>query len=522
MKKFNYQILSSVFWISLTLSLAVVFLDLIFPKPFQAVTSHLRSFLGESFGWYYLVIVTFMVIICFYLILSPASKIKIGDPKSKPEHSKLSWLAMLFSAGMGIGLVFYGAAEPLSHYAVMAPEAQLYSREALRDSLKYSFFHYGFHAWAIYAIVGLSLAYFQFRKKETTLISVTLKPIFGTKTDGLLGKIIDSITIFSTVVGVSTTLGYGASQINGGLNYLFHIPNNKFVQILIIVIATFLFILSALSGIGNGVKILSNINILVATILMVLVLLIGPKVEIMNTMVSTFGYYLNDFFRMSFRTAPGNPAEQEWIQKWTILYWAWWISWSPFVGVFIARISKGRTIREFISHVLLIPSAFSFLWFSVFGVISTEAARNGANIAVLPIEKMLFGTLKEYPFGMFLSIIAMFLVFSFFITSADSATYVLAMQSEHGSLHPHNIVKVTWGVILSAIAAILLVNGGLDALQNVLIIVAFPFSIILILLVVSLLTELHYERHKMGLYLTPKVYPSKNKPFRSYEENETE
>lgn len=514
----NKKYLTPVFISSLVITILVVALALIFKTQFQDFTSGVRTFIGTKFAWYYLLLVSLMVFVCFFFIFSPAGKIRLGNPDSKPEYSKLSWLAMLFSAGMGIGLVFYGAAEPLSHYAISAPEAELYSRQALQDSLKYSFFHYGIHAWSVYAIVALALAYFQFRKKERTLISVTLKPLLGEKTEGVIGNTIDTITIFATVIGVATTLGYGSAQINGGLNYLFGIPKNFTVQLIIIIIATILFIMSALSGIGKGVKILSNMNIVVAIGLMILAMIVGPKVHIMNTMVETLGGYMQDFIRMSFRTSAGNQVEQAWIQKWTILYWSWWISWSPFVGIFIARISKGRTIREFITNVILVPSIFSALWFSVFGVMSTDALNNGAELTKLSMEEILFGTFNNYNLGPILSIIAIALVFSFFITSADSATFVLAMQSENGRLNPHDSTKVIWGILLSTIAIVLLLAGGLDALQNVLIIVAFPFSIIMLLLLISLVIEVRYEAKKMGLYIEAKKYPSKDEPFKSYED----
>lgn len=506
------------FWVSISLTFILIILALFIPNEFNQFTTNIRIILGYGFGWYYLTVTTLIVCLCVFIIFTPVGKIKLGDPTSKPEHSKLSWLAMLFSAGMGIGLVFYGAAEPLSHFAISAPEAKLYSEDALKDAFQYSFFHYGIHAWSIYAIVALSLAYFQFRKKEKTLISVTLKPILKEKTDGFIGKFLDSMTIFATVIGVSTTLGYGAIQISGGLNYLFGISDSFFVQLIIIVIATILYLFSALSGIGKGVKLLSNLNIVIAIIIMLTLMLVGPRVQILNTMVTSFGEYLQNFLHMSLRTAPGNPIEQLWIQQWTILYWSWWISWSPFVGVFIARISKGRTIKEFLIYVLCIPSIFSFLWFSIFGVASTEVYKINEKISLLPIEKILFVTLEHYPLGNVLSVISIILVFSFFITSADSATYVLAMQSEHGNLNPHKEVKIVWGILLSTIATILLKIGGLNTLQNVLIIIAFPFTLVLILLVISFIVELNYEKKQMGLYLKPQNYPTKDSPFRSYEE----
>ena len=326
--------LTPVFRISALITGVIILLALVFPNQLAAITHSIRDFLDLKFGAFYLLLATIIVGVCLYFIISPAGKIRLGDPDSKPEHSKLSWLAMLFSAGMGIGLVFYGAAEPLSHYAISAPEAEVFSAQALSDSLKFSFFHYGIHAWAIYAIVALALAYFQFRKKEKILLSSTLKPLIGNRVNGAVGVMIDSLTIVATVVGVATTLGFGAAQINGGLNYLFGIPENKTSQLIIIAVASILFIWSAVAGIDKGISTISNGNIILAALLMLLVLIIGPTVKIINFTVESLGNYMDDFLRLSFRTEANDPSAQEWIQKWTIMYWSWWLSWSPFVGVF--------------------------------------------------------------------------------------------------------------------------------------------------------------------------------------------
>jgi len=516
-KKISHYV-TPVFWVSICMVIVVVLLGSVFSTDFQLITERVRNYISTYLGWSYLLLVTGTVFFCLLLILSPVGQIRLGDPDSKPEYSKLSWIAMLFSAGMGIGLVFWGAAEPLSHYAVSAPQDQVGSQEALANAFKYTFFHWGIHAWAVYAVVALALAYFKFRKKEKSLISVTLKPIFGQKTDGVLGKIIDSITVFATVVGVATTLSFGAVQINGGLKYLFGVPNNIYVQILIIAITTIFFIMSALSGIGKGVKILSNINAVLAVGLLAITIIVGPTLSIMNTFVETLGSYLQEFIKMSFRTAAFNTEQQGWIQAWTIFYWAWWISWSPFVGIFIARISKGRTIREFLTNVLLLPTIFCFLWFAAFGILSTNAQNQGAALTMVSTEEVLFGTFSYYPLGSVLSIIALLLVFIFFITSADSATFVLGMLSENGSLFPHNKIKVVWGILISAISIVLLMGGGLNALQNILIIVALPFSLVILLIIISLYIELRHEKKEMGLYIKPKAYPSKEEPFRSYED----
>jgi glycine betaine transporter len=273
-----------------------------------------------------------------------------------------------------------------------------------------------------------------------------------------------------------------------------------------------------LSGIGKGVKILSNVNAILAIGLLAIAIVVGPSLLIVNTFVDTLGAYLQGLLRLSFRTAAFDAEQGAWIKKWTIFYWAWWISWSPFVGVFIARISKGRTIREFLTNVLLIPTIFCFLWFSTFGILSINAQNQGAQLTSLATEEVLFGAFSHYPFGTVLSIIAILLVFTFFITSADSATFVLGMLSEDGSLHPHNKVKIVWGILISSISAVLLTAGGLNALQNVLIIVALPFSIIILLIIISLYIELHHEKKQMGLYIEPKKYPTKEEPFRSYDD----
>ncbi len=511
-----------VFKLSASVATIIILTALIFPQRLYSITSQVRDYIGCNFGWFYLLLATVVVVICLYCIFSPFGRIRLGDPDSLPEHSFASWIAMLFSAGMGIGLVFYGAAEPLSHFAVSPPEAAAYSAQALEDSLKYSFFHYGIHAWSIYAVIALAIAYFQFRKKEKILVSVTLKPLIGASADGWIGTVVDSLTIIATIIGVATTLGLGAAQINGGLNSLWGFPENGWSRLVIILVTSALFIWSAVGGINKGIKMLSNLNSFIAIGLLALILAVGPTVQILESTVESFGSYLNNFIELSFRTEAHNPEGREWIQKWTVMYWAWWISWSPFVGVFIARISKGRTIREFVTYVLLIPTIFSCLWFAVFGTLSTSVVAVNNELAALPVEKMLFGVLSKVPLGTVLSVAAICLVFSFFITSADSATVVLAMESEDGALKPRRLSKFVWGAFLSLTAIALMFAGGLDALQDMMIIFALPFAGLLVFVVISLLKELHYEQREMGLYIKPRKYPSKDEPFRSYESDDEE
>ncbi|WJP98778.1 glycine betaine uptake BCCT transporter [Macrococcus bovicus] len=494
--------ITKVFYISMVLVLITVLLGAIWPAHFEKVTGHINNLISKEFGWYYVIISTVMVIFCVFLILSPIGKLKLGKPSDQPEFSLVSWFAMLFSAGMGIGLVFYGAAEPLSHF-LTPPTAESGTDQAFRDSLRMTFFHWGFHAWAIYGVVALGLAYFQFRKGEPGLISRTLRPIFGQHVEGVLGTIIDVLAVFATIVGVAVSLGMGAQQINGGLHYLFNVPNTFGVKVIIVIIVTVLFLMSAWSGLSKGIQYLSNLNIFFAALLLFAVLFVGPTILIMNMFSTSIGNLLQNFISMSFDAAPLNATKREWMSSWTIYYWGWWMSWSPFVGIFIARVSKGRSIREFLLGVLLVPSLLSFFWFSVFGTTAIEAVKKIPAIGKMSVETQLFGIFHEMPLGIGLSILALLLIGTFFITSADSATFVLGMQSTHGSLNPPNTVKVIWGISQSLIALVLIYAGGLNALQSAAIIVAFPFSFILIGMMVSLYKDANKERLHLGLTLKP-------------------
>ncbi|MDN7243555.1 BCCT family transporter [Planococcus sp. N028] len=486
---------TNVFWIALALVILSAVYGVVAPTNFAEVTGNIESFLTTSFGWYYLLVVSFMVLFCLFFLVSPMGQIKLGKDHDKPEYSFISWISMLFSAGMGIGLVFWGAAEPLSHFAIDPATAEPGTAEAFRESLRFTFFHWGIHAWSIYAVVALVLAYFQFRKGEPGLISATLKPLFGDKMKGPWGTMIDVIAVFATAVGVATTLGFGAVQINGGLAYLFDgVPSNNFtVQVIIIIVVTIMFCASAWSGLSKGIKYLSNTNMVLAILLLILVVVIGPTLLILNTFTDTIGSYIQNIAQMSFRTEPVDGAERDWINGWTIFYWAWWISWAPFVGIFIARVSRGRTIRQFLTGVLLIPVVISFLWFAAFGTTAMDFQSSGVDLTGLLTEETLFAIFNEMPFGTILSIIAIMLITIFFVTSADSATFVLGMQSTNGSLNPSNKVKLSWGIGQSLIAGVLLSTGGLDALQSGLIIAAFPFSFIMLLMMTSFYKSISSE-----------------------------
>ncbi|KFE42766.1 BCCT family transporter [Staphylococcus agnetis] len=504
----NGKKFSPVFIFSSIIIFAIVLIGVFIPKQFGGFTSMITAWITNTLGWYYLILTTVIVFFCIFLIFSPIGKLKLGRPNDKPEFNTVSWFAMLFSAGMGIGLVFYGAAEPLAHFA-SPPNADPKSTQAFTESLRSTFFHWGFHAWAVYGVVALALAYAQFRKGEPGLLSKTLRPILGDRVDGPIGTFIDVLAVFATVVGVAVSLGMGALQIAGGLHYLFGVPNNIVTQSIIIVVVTILFIMSAWSGLSKGIQYLSNLNIGLGTVLLLAALFIGPTILILNMLTSSTGSLLNSFLFNSFDAAATNPQKREWMASWTLYYWGWWLSWSPFVGVFIARVSKGRSIREFISGVLLVPVIVSFIWFSVFGVLGIETAKKHKEIYDMSVETQLFGVFHHLPMGMVLSIIALLLIASFFITSADSATFVLGMQTTFGSQNPSSFVKVTWGVAQSLIAFVLLLSGGgdgeagLTALQNAAIISALPFSFVVILMMISFYKDANKERKFLGLTLTP-------------------
>ncbi|MCR1796756.1 glycine betaine uptake BCCT transporter [Staphylococcus warneri] len=504
----NVKKISPVFIYSAIIAAIVVLIGAIFPTQFDSVTNEVKMWITDKLGWYYLILTTIIVFFCIFLIFSPIGKLKLGKPNDKPEFNTISWFAMLFSAGMGIGLVFYGAAEPMSHFA-SPPDADPKTTEAYTEALRSTFFHWGFHAWAVYGVVALALAYAQFRKGEPGLLSRTLRPILGDKVEGPIGTFIDVLSVFATLVGVAVSLGMGALQINGGLNYLFGVPNTTWVQAIIIVIVTILFIASAWSGLSKGIQYLSNLNIGLGALLMIITLIIGPTVLILNMMTSSTGSLLNTFLFNSFDTAALNGQKREWMSTWTLYYWGWWLSWSPFVGVFIARVSKGRSIREFISGVLLVPAIVSFIWFSVFGVLGIETGKKHPELFKMTPETQLFGVFNHVPLGIVLSFIALILIASFFITSADSATFVLGMQTTFGSLNPSSMVKVTWGIAQALIAFVLLLAGGgdgtkaLNAIQSAAIISAFPFSFVVILMMISFYKDANKERKFLGLTLTP-------------------
>ncbi len=479
---------NSVFYISLVVIFAIVVWGILMPGNFSNIANNFFDFLVGNFGWFYLVSMSLFVIFSIWIAFSKYGKIKLGKPDEEPEYSTISWFAMLFSAGMGVGLVFWGVAEPLNHF-VNPLGVQGGSQAAVEFAVQKSFFHWGLHPWANYAVFALALAYMQFRKGKPGLISSIFIPLIGEeRAKGPIGKFVDILGIFATVAGVATSLGMATLQMTSGFNYLFGTPETNLVRLIIIGVITVLFLISAITGLDKGIKFLSNANITLASVLMILGIIIGPTLLIINNLTNGFGQYLSSLVADSFRI-----TDDPWYGGWTIFYWAWWIAWAPFVGTFIARISRGRTIKEFIGGVLAAPTLASLIWFSIFGTLGIETEFAVAEAAIQKTSTALFVVMGQYPLGSMISLVAVVLLSTFFVTSADSATFVLGILSSNGSLEPTTRRKVIWGLIQSGLAIALMLSGGLSMLQTASIVAAFPFAFVMLFGMVSLIKALREE-----------------------------
>ncbi|MEX2290448.1 MAG: BCCT family transporter [Mycobacteriales bacterium] len=495
---------SPVFWASLSLVLPVVLWGALASESLAAAADDARVFVVDQFGWFYLVTATVLLIGVISLAASRFGRVRLGGDDEQPEFSTLAWFSMLFSAGMGIGLVFWGVAEPVSHFTSPAT-ADAGSAEAARDALQYSFFHWGLHPWAIYSVLALALAYARFRRGWKATISGALRPLLGDRADGPVGSLIDTLAVVATVFGVATSLGLGAAQVNGGLASVFDgVEISSAVQLAVIAVVTMLFLVSALTGIHRGIKWLSLVNITLAVAIFTFVLATASTGKLIGAFTTTLGSYLSELPVLSLQAGPFDETRSEFINGWTVFYWAWWISWSPFVATFVARISRGRTVREFVIGVLGVPTLVSGLWFSVFGAAGILAEQDGAGLSEMATESQLFGLFDTLPLGLFASLAAMLLIVTFFITSADSATFVLGSLSTKGGADPARPVTVAWGLIISASAAVLLVSGGLQGLQTASIVAAFPFSLVLLLTLVALVKGLRSEPTGPGTFTPPR------------------
>jgi glycine betaine transporter len=488
-----------VFWGSALVILFFVILGSVNPESFSVYAAKIFDFTTVHFGWFYLLAMVFFVSFCLYLACSKYGRVKLGDDSEDPEYSFFSWISMLFAAGFGAGLVFWGVAEPMTHFAAPPFEGvEPRSAEAARLAMRYSFFNWGIHQWSVFALVGLVLGYFQYRKKEKSLISSALSGLAGKKgIHPFLGDFMDIAAVIATVIGVATSFGMAVLQINGGLSYVFSLPNNAWMQLIIVAVMFLMYITSALTGIDRGIRFLSNLNMGIALALMLFVLFTGPTVFILNGLTLGVGDYIQHFVESSFYIPPYQG--DTWVYDWTIFYWSWVIAWSPFVGSFVARISKGRTIREYVFGVMIVPPAIALVWIAVFGGTSLHMDLFKHQAIASAVEKdvttAFFALLEQMPFPFLLSVIAIVLIAIFIVTSADSATFVLGMMTSGGNPDPSILRRFIWGTLMAAITAVLIISSGLEGLQTAALISALPFAIILILMSFSLIKSLRQEKN---------------------------
>lgn len=481
--------LNSVFWISAIIVSLVVILGVVIPETFANGANAALAFITSSFGWLFLAAVFIFIVFLSYLVFSRYGKIRLGGEEERPEFPLFTWIGMLFSCGFGIALVFYGIGEPMTHFFTPPyNDVEPLTTESARLAMGYSFFHYGISQWSIFAIVGLAMAYYQFRKKENGLVSTTLSPIIGKgRHVKATKKFIDILAITATVMGVATSLGLGIMQVDGGLRFAYNVPDANWIKIIIVIVMTGLCLTSAITGLNKGMKWLSNYNLFAVFLIMLFIFITGPTQFILDTFVVGISDYISNFVSYSLRLNPynGNP----WVYQWTIFYWAWAIAWSPFVGSFIARVSRGRTIREFILGVMVAPPVIALVWIAIFGGTALHMDLfEGTQIAAAvnnDVTSALFTMLQGLPFTEVVTIFVLILILTFLVTSVDSAVYILSSMSTNGSLNPPIFVRVIWGVLMGAIALVLLLSSGLTGLQSASVVSALPFTIILLLIMVA-------------------------------------
>lgn len=476
-----------VFWPAAVIVLAFVAFTLVAPGAAESMFVALQSGIVNNFSWYYVLVAAFFIGFSIFVGFSRFGSIKLGKDSDEPEFSTASWFSLLFAAGMGIGLVFYGVSEPLSHFASPRPGVTGTESELAQQAMVQTFLHWGLHAWAIYVVLGLALAYAIHRRGRPVSIRWALEPLLGKRVRGGWGNVIDIIALVGTLFGVATSLGLGVIQIGAGLESAGLAESSTVSQIAIIGVITAVTIVSLVTGVTKGMKILSNFNLALAAALLLFVLIVGPTQFLLRDFVQSIGAYLQNVVGLSFNvTAQQGAAGEAWQGSWTTFYWGWWMSWAPFVSIFIARISKGRTVRQFVSGVLLVPTALTFLWFAVLGGAAIHQQTDGAGGLVgadgsVDIEGSLFALLGGLPAGTVLTFGAILLIGVFFVTSSDSGSLVMAMIASGGDIEPRNWLRVFFAVLAALLAIALLLTGGLDALKTAAITTALPFSVVLLL-----------------------------------------
>ena len=504
-----------------TVALIILFLALVVvaPNAFDLLTKQMNQWITDSFSWFYVLSVAVFLIVLLYIAFSDMGKIKLGLDHSQPTYSNGSWFAMLFTAGMGIGLMFFGVAEPVMHY-VSPPTGEGETIAAAQQAMRVTFFHWGLHAWAIYSIVGLSLAYFAYRHRLPLKIRSSLYPLIGKKIHGPMGDAVDTFATIGTIFGVATTLGFGVTQINSGLNYLFGVEQSSNIQVMLIIFVSILASLSVFFGLDKGIKRLSELNLILALVLLLFVFFASSTIYLLQTTIQNVGQYASNLFNMTFNLYAYQP--NGWIGGWTIMYWAWWISWSPFVGMFIARVSEGRTIREFVVGVLLIPTGFTLIWMGFMGnaalfSILNEANQGLVNAVQTDSSVALFEFLRSLPFASVTSILATVLVMLFFVTSADSGALVTDYLTAKSDQSP-TWQRLFWTVIMAVLAIVLLLVGGLSALQSATMMSALPFTLIMLCICWGLLKALRLDVTKMHALQDARITPRAIQNPRSWQQ----
>lgn len=492
-----------VFIISASLIFLLVLVGAFIPDQFGAAAGKAQAVVGEYFGWLYLASIFFFAVFLLYLAFGKYGKVRLGAQDSTPEFGFFSWMNMLMSAGFGVGLVFYGMAEPMIHY--LGPPHQLAeaeTAEAMNLAMQYSFFHWGLSQWVAFAVVGLIVAFFQFRKERAGLVSNMVEPVLRSVPPKVQRPILDGLDVLgvvATVIGMATSIGLGVLQVNGGLTYVFDFGDTLQVKLLIMALMFGCYMVSSLTGLDKGIKILSNFNMILAFVFLGYMLTVGPTVFILESFINGLGGYLSNFVKWSLTVPP--EEDGAWMNQWTFFLWAWVIAWSPFVGTFIARISRGRTIQEYVLGVLIVPPLLACVWIAIVGGSAFHMEMNGvAPLAANVQENMthaMFDLYSNMSFSLVLSIITLVLVFTFLVTSADSASYIVSQMTDNGSLNPPLYKRVTWGVLLSAICLTLLATGGLGALQTASLLVAVPFVLVLFVMAWVLVQELAEDRRLM-------------------------
>jgi choline/glycine/proline betaine transport protein len=487
-----------VFWPSALVTVAFIAITLIVGEPMDQVFSSIQSNISNFGGWFFVLSVNIFLFFVLYIAFSKYGSIRLGGKNSRPEFSTTSWFAMLFSAGMGIGILFWSVGEPINHF-INPPNAEPRTIEAARESMEITFLHWGLHAWGIYALVGMSLAFFTFNKKLPLTISSVFYPLLGEKVNGPWGKVINVLAVVATLFGLATSLGLGVQQVSAGLAHLFNLPDTITTQVILITVITFAATGSVVAGLSGGVKKLSQLNMILGAIFLLFMLVVGPTLFIMDSFIQNIGGYVQNFFELSSWTE--TYKQSDWQSDWTVFYWAWWISWSPFVGMFIARISRGRTLKEFVLGVLIVPTLLTFLWLSTFGgsamFLELNSLADIASAVTGNIATSLYVLLEQFPLSAVTSVVGVVLVTSFFVTSSDSGSLVVDSLTAGGKLDAPVPQRIFWALTEGAVAAVLLIGGGLGALQTAAISTGLPFAILLIILMWSLLKGLRKEHTGM-------------------------